>query len=868
MSLLHALAQGTTVVAVSERLARHLRWRFDRAQAAVGKAAWPSADILSWNAWLERLYLESALAGGDAGRYDLLTRAQSRLVWHSVIDAQAGVTGGRSATGMALEAWRQCGDWRIRVRDLHAAAFNPDTEAFAAWARAYEERCRAQGWIDTSVLPDPLLADLGGGRIAVDAPVWFAGFDAPTAQQVRMIDAVPSKRCALEPHGNSSVLRVACSNPRDEIERAARWARAALERSPGDVIGLVVPDAPQRASLLRRTFLDVLVPDWRSRPRRALPVNTGRGESLAANGLVHTALLILQLAEPRIDYRDLGQLLRSPYLGGGVEEAAGRASLDLKLRDEGRFMIDTRWVASSEAYARLAPRFVTLVQSAMGWVEQATGYREPSGWAVRFTELLGEMGWPEGRALNDDERQALKAWKKLLDAFASSSRVVGELKFGAACQLLATMAREQLFQVEERMDGVQIMSPNDAIGHEFDGLWVCGLSSDAWPPAARPNPLIALDLQRRVGIPEATPQRIRQLASDSMRRLWTAAPEVYVSWARENEQGELIRSPILDALTDTDPTSLEQHGGETLRANLFARRCLEASPEDPAPPLRDGMVTRGGSRLMKLQGACPARAFFEFRLGAKEMPMPVFGIDARERGNIIHHALELMYTEIVSLGGLAEVENSLLDELIQVSSEEALQRHFGGRDPFSRTLLENEANRMQRLLAKLIERERQRPPFKIESTEQTDTVTVGPLQLRLRQDRVDRIDDGRRLVIDYKTGVKLRISDWAGERPAEPQLPLYAATAEVDAIAVITLNQDGVDWNGVGPADFGLDWLQVPGKVGREKPVDWDALVLAWKQIFQTLAEEFAAGDMRIDASKTQLAEGEFAMLTRIFDRP
>ena len=48
-------------------------------------------------------------------------------------------------------------------------------------------------------------------------------------------------------------------------------------------------------------------------------------------------------------------------------------------------------------------------------------------------------------------------------------------------------------------------------GCEFDHLWVMGLSVDAWPLAARPNPFLPLALQREAGIPESSAQASLEL---------------------------------------------------------------------------------------------------------------------------------------------------------------------------------------------------------------------------------------------------------------------------------------------------------------------------------------------------------------------
>jgi ATP-dependent helicase/nuclease subunit B len=867
MSLLDVLTQGGTVVTPGHRLTRHLRWRYDRAQSASGKVAWASADILSWNAWLERLYAESVDKGGAAGQLDLLTREQTRLIWQSISHDEPGIPIGRGPARLAADAWALCRDWRIPLADLHRAdRVSPDTEIFARWAETYADRCRVENWIDAPSLPESLLVDLTRGVIGSDAPVCFAGFGAPTPQQERVMACLQAPIQAPAPFSPTRPQRVNCTNPREERELAAVWARAALEKNPEAIIGIVLPDHAQRCNAWRRTCLDILVPDWRVRSPIDLPVSTGRGEALSTFRVVHTGLLALKLTDQHMDYRDLGQLLRSPYLRGGIEEASGRASLDIWLRNQGRIDIDLHWAAQANEPNRLAPVFVSLLKAVFDWADSETGRHEPGGWAAAIAKLLRAIGWPKGRELKADEHRVLDAWNRLLDVFAACGHVAGSLDRNDARRLLASMAHEQTLLSENRADGVQIMSPEDAIGHTFDGLWIGGMTSDAWPPGARPNPLIPLDLQRRAEIPDATPKRIRQRSVDTMRQLFSVSPDVIISWPGQSERGELVRSPMLGGLDDIDVDSIEKYPGQTTRARLFAERTLEPAAGDSAPGLPPGTATRGGSRLMKLQAACPARAFFESRLGAKEMKIPGFGVNPLERGNIAHDALEHLYEKITALGGLDSVDDSDVRDLVAESCEAALRKHFAGQDAFGRVALRNEENRLRVLVEKLVAYDRTRDSFTVEGTEATVDAVVGPLILKLRQDRVDRVGTGARLVIDYKTGAKFSPNKWRGDRPSEPQLPLYAATSAVEGIAIYSLNDENVEVYGVGATGVGLDFLKGPEIVSDDKPAQWDDVVSRWREAFERLAGEYAGGDIRINRNDTEYADGEFAMLSRIHD--
>ena len=75
---------------------------------------------------------------------------------------------------------------------------------------------------------------------------------------------------------------------------------------------------------------------------------------------------------------------------------------------------------------------------------------------------------------------------------------------------------------------------------------------------------------------------------------------------------------------------------------------------------------------------------------------------------------------------------------------------------------------------------------------------IGGQLIRLVIDRIDRLPDGETLIIDYKTG-SVKPQKWFGERPEEPQLPLYAVSAGETPAAVVyaVIRSDGCQYLGL-----------------------------------------------------------------------
>src|SRR5258706_6981574 len=80
--------------------------------------------------------------------------------------------------------------------------------------------------------------------------------------------------------------------------------------------------------------------------------------------------------------------------------------------------------------------------------------------------------------------------------------------------------------------------------------------------------------------------------------------------------------------------------------------------------------------------------------------------------------------------------------------------------------------------------EKQRPPCSVVSTEERRRIVFSGVTFDARIDRMDRLESGGHAIVDYKTGGgNLTAKRWQGERPDEPQLPLYAVSAKEEITA-------------------------------------------------------------------------------------
>ena len=227
------------------------------------------------------------------------------------------------------------------------------------------------------------------------------------------------------------------------------------------------------------------------------------------------------------------------------------------------------------------------------------------------------MGFPgSARSTRPSTRRC--KWHELLAEFATLERVTGKMGFNAACAQAARMARDAIFQPEAREVPIQVMGVLESAGLEFDHLWVMGLTDEAWPMPARPNPFIPMRVQRAAGIPQADPVSSLELDRRITAGWLASAPrsraEPSAHERRQRTRGQSAHR-LGRAFPDREPARRRDHA--TLRGAIRAAGAMETVRGRGRRPRSLVTTQPAGPALFKDQAACPFRAFARRRLGAE-----------------------------------------------------------------------------------------------------------------------------------------------------------------------------------------------------------------------------------------------------------
>lgn len=872
MDLAAGLRTGVTVVTPNRRLAIALRREFDGIQENQGIAIWETADILPFPAFVERLYEDALYSGCVPELPLLLTSAQEQVLWEDAItrsNTGATLLAVADAAKLAREAWQLAHAWHLIPR-LTNFPLNEDCKAFQDWSRRYEQIAQHLRQIDHARLCDLVIGLCEHVEVQKPERLVFYGFDIVTPQQAALLSKLGDTGCEVmlvrpqsqlrPPSGN--VRRMACNDNGDEIRRAAVWARARLEADDAARIGIVVPEFSRYRNAIMRIFGSVMEPDIQQLlpggVRRTLPFNASLGMALSSYPLVRAAFLILELCGRAIEFERASLLLRSPFLGGGDTEMVNRAGLDVQLRKHAEPVITLERLLSLVEREHTSTSCPVLVQglSALAEFRKAKlfGVQTPSALARAISEALRIVGFPGERDLDSSEYQTLEKWHKVLADFSALGRVVPRIGYSEGVLRLRHMTAETLFQPETPDVPIQILGVLEAAGIEFDHLWVMGLSDEVWPSQPNPNPFLPIELQRTEKLPRGSAVASLELA----RRLtdaWLSSPgEVILSHPRHSDDRDprkLAPSPLIANIADRElmlPARMDY------RDLIHSARRLEYIKDDKAPALDQILIVNiGGTAVIKDHAACPFRALAVHRFGAEGIKTPHTGLDAMERGTLMHHVLAQIWRQLKTKSALDAIQDDKLEAILAGAAKEAITRirrdHPAALTGRFATI---EQRRLVRLAREWLNGEKKRSDFEVIAIEDKRRVEIGGLLLSTRLDRVDELRDGRRIIIDYKVRAPL-VTTMLGERPEEPQLPLYLVTAEPDALAVAFAQVKMGNMRFAALAG-GSDLLPGSKALSESRLGDqyssWEELVAGWRVDLAFIATSFSSGHAKVDPKK------------------
>lgn len=857
IEIMQALERGATVVTGNQRAARTLRVNFDRHHRALQLDSWQPPAIMAWDAWTANLW-HALLIGGHTSKL-LLNRTQEHSVWQTILEADKELRSLRAAASlaeMAMQAWNLLCSYEGQSK-LRGAVGSSDTRAFQRWSQKFEQQCKNDSLLSRAQLESALQAAASTGQLetATTAEVALVGFDRITPAQLGLLEELRTHGISVKEISISIAtgrqLSVAVAEEREEFRVAALGVRKLLEQNAQARVAVIIPDLEKQRAEIDRVFREILAPELEDITADAnlSPFEFSIGVMLENTPMAATALDLLRWCIAPLPLERVSKLLLSPYLAAISTEYGARAEFDaFELRRAKRLRpeISLEWLIATIEGSRRSSKLTGLLSRLRAMLVTSkrllkNTQRSHAEWAEAVRELLGAAAWGAGKSEDSIEFQTRRKWESALDELSTLDFDGLSVSFAQALDALARIAQQTMFAPESREAPVQIMGPLEAAGSTFDAIWFMRSGDLSWPLPGRANPLLPWSLQRDLEMPGTNAQQDANYSQRITERIAASAATVVFSYAKEAAEGRQRLSSAMNGLA-LEPTAIKEITASEAALTLIETEKVE--DRSILQPLPD-QVTHGGAEILQLQAACGFRAFAERRLWSTELRTIEMGLDAAERGTIVHLVLENFWNQVKTQSALKAMRiperEALLRQCIATALEKSEQR---SEVPWDAAYLDMQRERLLNLLGPWLELESARPPFEVKLSEKKlQGVQIGPLRLSVRVDRID-IGESGDIIIDYKTGVA-KPGEWLTDRPDAPQLPLYAVlssnTAPLEAVAFGQVRA-GKDMGLEGFATSEAAGIKIP----REHPTDLEEQIQQWRHVLTSLAEDFYNGDIRV----------------------
>lgn len=894
------LAKQTLCLTPNQRLASRIVNAYAIYCHQHGHTVVAAPRVSSFNQWLDNCWEQLVMmAYPQAIIKQLLTANEQRLIIERIIMASevGGLLLRPSATVQhVVKAIENLSQWMLDINEISISSqFNTDDSlCLLQWLRDFESHCDINGYISPSHKSQLILQAFKEGVLVTEPCIITTAFETLTPLQQHILEAAADvvKQEEVVHAAKATQKTIACINHEQEITVAALWAKQqlknAIDSQKMPTIAIVIPDLNQNKEKVQRIFEEIFMPDLQMPDvaRVSLPFNISAGGALIEQPIIASAIKLLELNARSINCDELVELLHSPFLcfsdedlsfiskliGWVKRERTTRINI-ARLRQLTSKLIEKK--TDDEEASNCCFADALMAQNTLSTRFGLSKSISIQQWVDFFYETFELYQWPGIRNPDSQEYQALKQFQQITLQFAQSDVVMGKINFNEALQQYKQLLSNAVFQPQTIESPLQILGLLEASGLHFDQLWLMGMSSKQWPASPNPNPLLPVAMQKKFNMPHSTASRELSLAQHLSNRFCHSAQHVYVSFSQVIDDNPCSISPLFNDMEQLSPEQVLNKTVDSLlpQHEIYRRYQVANGLEDfewgDAPPLTEAESIKGGTSLFANQSLCPFKAFATHRLSIKAFEKPVVGIDKSAKGNLLHRSLELIWKQITNLNELRALTDDEQTKLCTDYAEFSLNEYSHKlSEPLGIRLHKIESQRLASLLFAWLNVERERADFTVVSREERKIFRFAQLELIGRVDRVDQLSDGSHVVIDYKTG-KPAIKSWWGDRPEQPQLPLYSSLLEqegiaVSAVAFAQVNIEACVIKGIGDDNVAEKTLSWNAKTQSQAGVQsWAHLKEHWQQVLSSLANDFIAGKSAVDP-KSVLASCQYCDLAPV----
>jgi probable DNA repair protein len=785
--------------------------------------------------------------------YRILNGIEEKLLWESSIKQYKksffDLSNIENLSETAIQANRLIDQFNISENTLKSEERSEEHTFFNAWRLFFKKYCSDKNVITFNNLLKITEEHIKNGDISIEHPLHFVNFEFITPIEESFIEACKTqvdieffKASQTIPYIESRVFL----NEEHECMQIVEWCKTQIENNKKILI--VTPQLDQiidrLTSMLDKTFHPETFTPSLSQEKRIYQFSLN-------TPLFHLSMVYLNFKLIEVAARGTSKIneLKNILSHSGWSESkelCRRYRLINYLERKRRGNISIKdLIEMSELIEDLndeIPYLKTHLNQIYASHHEWRMKRNPSGWIKAFDMYLKNI---QSSLLNPKdafEESIYEVWNKTNETIASLDNLIGEISIQEMLDVLQYYLKKTTHQHQHQGNfKIDILGFHESVYEKYDATWIMNLNEHHWPIPHQYNPFIPIKIQHDRHI--STHEKRHLNASKILDKFIHTSPFVTLSYAKKMGEEEIFPSPTLYSFVSS---KLLEDTNFKYKKNKLNHEFIEYIEDNTSNKIEVQKTVKSGIKLLEAQSICPAWAFYEFRLGAKQIEdEDEENLTTRLRGNLFHKTLEEFWTEYKSSSLVSALNEKELSKKIYEITHKNISIEKKNYPKILSEFFNIEEMRLISYLEKWIHHELKRGDFEVKETEKNIPIHLGCLNFNIKIDRIDEVNQNN-IVIDYKSGTTKTLNEWFLNAYGELQMPFYALFASnkpIDAIAIGVINAAKPQWIGIGRDK---DLLQGIKDSTATQYQSWDDLIGFWKCRIDDAIKSYESGNAAV----------------------
>jgi probable DNA repair protein len=816
--------------------------------------------IYSLNRWLKKAYQEFCMIGPIGEVFKIMNGIEERLLWEKIIKTDLKSqnflkTQIDGITEKVISADSLIRGNIISKDELKQNETYQEIRNFNEWSNQFNDYCLDNKLLSRNGFIEYFIKKQKEFGIIDNQELLLVGFDDNSPLYENLINALKErnelKNYKTKEEKLKKQRKIECENVEDEIKEVIKWIK---ENSKKKL--LIISPALSRFQIKLQNEIDrEIQPDIYSEYNKNNIYNSNLKRPLSNEPIITAAISLLKLNSPH--YIKPKLIYESILFNNWIDsedykyrEQLGNYIKDKKLPkisiNSLKKLIENNSKLKGLKLDSLTKTLILIEKNQASWSKK----KDLNEWITLTEEYWIETKVNKINNLLSFEINNINSLFKSLNQLKNNKIINYTVTFEEYWEILFTQLENSPAPKGANDFYIDINGFAENPIKKYDAVWLMNMNTNLWPGKTEFNPFIPKKLQKKYHIFDEI--HIKKIDKVRLNRLNSFGSDITISYSKKDVETLLFPTPGYFEGED-----VEKIISKTKEINN--KKYLEKIKDDKAPEiLGSDIKISDGFRCLENFQVCPAWSFYENRLHAR----PYQEDDQEEiskmsRGNLIHELLEKFWKDHKSSINLAKMSEKVLKKNIEILIHDVMSSYQLNKPYISPSQIKLEGDYFKNLLYQWLCYEKlERPRFSVIESEQKYLVKIGQINFNVKIDRIDQYEDGSRLLIDYKTGSEVPISQWKKSPITSLQMPIYIVFTGIENISAAGIGYvHNNDVKLVGLSSYAQEPIDGTITVFSKEKLkthedQWSDLLASWEVDIYKLASGYLSGDARVIYNK------------------